>query len=640
VPPAKFDEGNGKTRRHSASPAGSHTFARFPRSSANTAIFSLINATLLQRLPAADLDRLVYVHRGNVGGVFAYPLYQALRDGTQTFDGLAAWGTITVSLSAEGTSELVDGAIVTGNLFDVLGIRAGQGRLLAPSDDVTPGAHPVAVISHELWQTRFGGRGDIVGRDTRLNGHVFTIVGVAPPAFPGPQVGRVRHLYAPMMMQAILRSSGSEQNADLLADRRRRTDAGKGPTPSWLFALGRLKPGVTLENARAELATLATNYERTFDPSDDPELVAVVPLDEGDPRQHQQLQSVAMLLGGVVAAVLLIACANIANLLLARTTSRRRELALRLAIGASQARLMRQLLTESVLLSCIGGVIGFALAWAVALLFQATPPPPGALPIALEFSVDHRVLLFSVVLSFATGIVFGIVPALKASRPNLVPALKDASVEVGERGRRFSTQKALVIAEVALSMLLLIPAGLFVRSLHAARSIHPGIDVENLVAAPLNINVLRYTTATGQEFYRQIVERMERLPGVEAAGVARVPMLSGTGRVSGLMVEGRQGYSDEFVFMSGPGVVTDSPTRINTNVVGPGFFRTVGIPFLAGRDFSDTDSEARAPVVIVNETTAKIHFGGKNPVGQRISFGGPKGLDWRLACHWRSWPAD
>ena len=592
---------------------------------ANTAIFSLVNATLLQRLPATDRDRLVYVHRGSVGGVFSYPLYRALRDANHVFEGLAAWGSTSVSLSADGTTDLVDGVIVTGNLFDVLGIRAGQGRLLAVSDDVTPGAHPVAVISHEFWQTRFGGRADIVGRDIRLNGHSFTIVGVTPPGFPGPQVGRVRHLYVPMMMQPILRPAGTGEDPDLLADRRRRTDSTKGPIPSWLFALGRLKPGIPLENARADLAAQATHYERTFDPTDAPELIAVVPLDEGDPRQRQQLRSVAVLLGGVVAAVLLIACANIANLLLARTTSRSRELALRLAIGASRSRLMRQLLTESVLLACIGGAIGVALAWAVVVLFEATPPPPRALPVGLEFSLDQRVLLFSVVLSLATGIVFGIVPALKASRPNLVPALKDATVAMDERGRRFGTQKALVIAEVALSMLLLIPAGLFVRSFQAARSIDPGIDVEKLLTVPLNINLLRYTTPTGREFYRQIVERVERLPGVEAASVARVPMLSGIGRVSGLMVEGRQGYSDEFVLGSGPGVITDSRTRINTNIVGSGFFATAGIPFLAGRDFSESDSEGRSPVVIVNETAAKIHFGGSDPIGERLSFGGQKG---------------
>jgi predicted permease len=614
---------------------------------ANTAIFSLVNATLLQRLPVSGRDRLVYVHRGNVGGVFSYPLYVALRDANHGFDGFAAWSGMAASLNTDpfdrlgaapsvsrgdSAPDIVNGAIVTGNFFDVLGITAGRGRLLSPSDDVTPGAHPVAVISHDLWQTHFGGSPDIVGRDVRLNGHVFTIVGVTPAAFPGPRLGSPRQLYVPMMMQAIVRPPAAgysgEQNPDLLNDRRRRTDGPREYTLSWLFGVGRLKPGTTLEQARAELATLATSYERTRVPSGSPERVTLVPIDEGDPRQRQRLQAVAWLLGGVVAAVLLIACANIASLLLARTASRRRELAVRLAVGASRARLVRQLLTESLLLSSVGGAIGLGLAWAVIQAFRATPPPPGALPLTFEFSVDQRVLLFSLVLSFLTGIVFGVAPALKASRPGLVPALKDASGESDGRGRRSSLQKTLVIAEVALSLLLLIPAGLFVRSLQAARAVDPGFDVETLVAAPLEINFLRYTSTRGREFYRQVVERVERLPGVERASVARVPVMTGSGRVSGLMVEGRQGYRDEFVFGAGAGVVTTDPTRINTNVVGPGLFATLGIAFVSGRDFNEQDVEGRPPVVIVNETTVKMHFGGGNPLGTRVSFGGQRG-PWR-----------
>jgi predicted permease len=564
----------------------------------------------------------VYVHRGNVGGVFSYPLYAALRDDNHVFEGFAAWGGIAASLNTGSSAELISGVIVTGNFFDILGITADQGRLLAPSDDVTPGGHPVAVISHDLWQTRFAGRRDIVGQHVRLNGHVFTIVGVTPVGFPGPQLGSVRQLYVPMMMQAIVRPPragySGEQNPDLL----------RNSTNSWLTGLGRLKKGSTPEQAGAELATLATTYVRTADPSARPARIAVVPLDDGDPGQRQRLQAVALLLGGIVAAVLLIGCANIANLLLARSASRRRELAVRLAIGASRARLVRQLLTESVLLSAIGGVMGLALAWAMVQSFQVATPPPGALPLRIEFSIDERVLLFSVVLSFLTGIVFGVAPALKASRPRLVAALKDASAESGEHGRRFSLQKALVVAEVALAMLLLIPAGLFVRSLQAARAIDPGIDAEKLVAAPLSINLLRYTRVQGREFYRQVVERVERLPGVESASVARVAVLAREGRVVGLMVEGRQEYPDRISRGEGSGVTTADPTRINVNVVGPGFFRTLGVPLVIGRDFSEHDVEGRPPVAIVNETTVKMHFGGDNPLGKRVSFGGQQG-PWR-----------
>ncbi|HSK08111.1 MAG TPA: ABC transporter permease, partial [Vicinamibacterales bacterium] len=435
---------------------------------ANTAIFSLVNATLLRRLPVANPDRLTYVLRGGTGGVFAYPMYAHLRDGNDVFDGFAAWGGITVSLHAGDAAELVQGAIVTGNLFEVLGVRAAHGRLLGVRDDLVRGAHPVAVISYDYWRSRFGGRPDVLGREVRLNGHAFTIVGVAPDGFPAPELGSVYNLYVPMMMQAVVRPPragySGEQNPDLL----------NHPTASWLYGVARLKPGTGAEQARAQLDTLAAGYLRTLPQAAAPPRITLVPLDEGDPNRRQQMQSVALLLGGVAAAVLLIACANIANLLLSRIASRRREFAVRLALGASGARLVQQLLTESLLLSLLGGAVGVGLAWAVVEAFQAAPLPAALPPI--DLSIDRRVLLFSIALSCLTGIVFGAAPAVKASRPGLVPALKDALVEGDGRRRRLDLKKTLVVAEVALSLLLLIAAGLFVRSLLAARAIDPGFD--------------------------------------------------------------------------------------------------------------------------------------------------------------------
>jgi predicted permease len=381
--------------------------------------------------------------------------------------------------------------------------------------------------------------------------------------------------------------------------------------------------------ARAELETLATTAARTLNPSrapsgQPPVRIPLVRIDQGDPDQRQQMQSVALLLGGVVGAVLLIACANIANLLLSRSAARRRELAVRLAIGASRARLVRQLLTESVLLALIGGTCGLGLAWATVRAFTAAPPPPGALPLAIDFAVDQRVLTFSIALSCLTGIVFGLAPALKASRQTLVPALKDASSDGEERGRRFDLKRLLVVAEVALSLLLLIAAGLFVRSLQSARAIDPGVDAEKLVSAPLNINLLRYTRVQGREFYRQVVERMSHVPGVESASLARVAVLSGGGRVLSLLIEGRQGTDDRSM-SEGSGVAAADPTMINANVVGPGFFRTLGIPLMAGRDFNDQDIDGRPRVAVVNETMVKMHFGGDYALGKRMSFGGRAG---------------
>jgi predicted permease len=586
---------------------------------ANTAIFSLVNATLLQHLPVENRDRLVYAYRG-FGGVFAYPMYAHLRDGTQMFDGLAAWGGINASFSEGNATELVNGVIVTGNFFDVLGVHAAQGRLLSVADDVTPGAHPVAVISHAFWRGRFAGRADAIGREIRLNGHPFTIVGVAPEAFPGPQIGAVRNLYVPMMMQAIMRPPrarySGEQNPDLL----------RHPTNSWLFGIGRLKSGVGLEQARAALEASAAAYVRTLPQSLTPPKITLLAIDEGGPGRLQ-MQSVAWLLGGVVGAVLLIACANIANLLLSRTASRRRELAVRLAIGASRARVVRQLLTESVVLSLVGGVCGVALAWAVIQAVEAAPPPPGALPLAFDFAIDRRVLLFSVALSFVTGLLFGVAPALKASRPGLVSALKDASTSGDDCGVRFELKKVLVVAEVALSLLLLIAAGLFVRSLQSARAIDPGFEAGKLVSAPLSVNLLRYTRLQGREFYRQVVERVEHVPGVESASVARVAVLGGTGRVLSIHVEGR-GATHEQVMSEGSQVVTSDRTVVNANVVGPRFFTTIGVPIVAGRDFGDQDVEGAPSVSIINETIANLHFPGENPIGKRVSVEGPGG-PWR-----------
>jgi predicted permease len=579
---------------------------------ANTAIFTVVNATLLQRLPVPDRDRLVYVQREKNSGVFPYPMYTALRDGARTFEGLAAWSGFVASLNAGNDADRTLGYLVTGNFFDILGLSADRGRLLSPADDVTPGGHPVVVISRELWETRFAGRSDIIGHEIRLNGHVFTIVGVTPAGFPGPRVGTVRHLYVPMMMQPILRPPSDRLQS----------------TVSWLFLLGRLGPDRTAMQARAEIETLGTAHARAVNPSTSPERMPVVPIDEDNPESRQRMRAAGFLLGGVVAAVLLIACANIASLLLAKATARRRELAVRLAIGASRARLVRQLLTESVLLSLVGGIVGLGLAWAVAQVFQASPPPSGALPVAIDLAIDRRVLLFSMVLSLVTGLAFGVAPALKASRPGLVPALKDGSGEANDGGRRYDVQKLLVVGEVALAVLLLIPAGLFVRSLQAAHALDPGFDAEKLVSAPLEINLLRYSNEQGREFYGSIVERAARLPGVESAAIARLAIMTGDGRIVGLMVEGRPEYPDTFVFGQGAGVVTSDPARINANVVGPGFFRTLGIPLVSGRDFDAHDVEGRPPVAIINETAVRMHFKTGSALGARVSFNGRQG-PWR-----------
>jgi predicted permease len=584
---------------------------------ANTAIFSLVNATLFWRPPVRASEQLVYVFNGGVGGIFSYPGYVALRDGNRVFDGCLVWGGITASLNADAVTDVVSGLIVTGNFFDVLGVTAARGRLLTSADDVTVGGHPVAVISHQLWQTRFGARSDIVGHEVLLNGHRFAIVGITPPEFTGPQLGATGDLYVPMMMQAVMRPPrarfSGEMNPDLL----------KNARSSWLVAIGRLKPGVTPAQAASDLGAVATHFIRTLDPSAPARQIPVTPMDDGDPTQREQIRSVATLLGSIVAVVLLIACVNVANLLLSRTASRRRELALRLAIGASRWRIVRQLVTESVLLALGGGLVGLGLAWLLVRSFAAWTPS-GALPIAIDFAIDRRVLLFSFVLSLVTGVAFGLLPALRASRPDLLPALKDDSFVPDERSRRLGLKRALVVAEVALSVSLLVVAGLFVRSLDAARAIDPGIDADKLLTAPLSVNLLRYTRAQGRQFYQQVIERSQALPGVESAAIARVAVLTGGSRTSSFAVEGRPASRDRFT-SEGAGTVAEDPDAINVNVVSPGFFRTLGIGLVRGRDFGIRDGENAPPVAIVTEAAARRHFPDSDPIGQRVSLNGPAG---------------
>jgi predicted permease len=580
---------------------------------ANSAIFSLVNATLLQHLPVQNRDRLSYLFNERGWSIVSYPAYAALRDGARLLDGLAAWGGIEASLNVDGDTDVVNGLIVTGNFFDMFGLSTSLGRLLSTSDDVTPMGHPVAVISH-LWQGRFGGRADIVGNQVRLNGRPFTIVGVTPPAFPGPQLGTIRDIYVPMMMQPLIRPPragySGEMDPDLL----------KNPDNGWLFQMALRKPGVTGDQAAAELSALAVTYVRSRSASAPAPRLTLVPIDDGNPTQRSQLRSVATLLGCVVGAALLIACANVANLLLSKAAARRREVAIRLALGASRWRIVRQLLTESVLLSMIGGAAGLLLAWLIIEGFEAAPPPPGALPIALDFALDGRVLLFSFALSVVTGVVFGAAPALQTSRPDLVAALKQEALVPDARARLINLKSALVVAEVALSLMLLMAAGPFIRSLGTVQAIEPGYAVDQLVSTPLNINLLRYTRAQGCEFYRRVIERTEQIPGVRSASVARVAVLTGGGRVTTVAIEGRpdsgsRGQSE------GTGVGTTAGQTAMANVIGPDFFATLGIPLVRGRNFTSADTETTPLVAIVSESMALQFFPGEDPIGKRFSTG-------------------
>jgi predicted permease len=592
---------------------------------ANTAIFSFVNAVLLRQLPVAEPSRLVYVYSANRTSpynVSSYPDYVDFRDRNDVFSGLAASAPVTVSFTDGGQADAVSGSIVSGNYFDVLGVRAAAGRTFTAEEDRTPGERPVVVISHRLWQSRFGGDAGVVGRQMIMNGQQFTVVGVAPAGFDGAQVGQTSDIYVPMAMQALVRPPrggySGEMNPDLLTKR----------NPRWLVMVGRLKPGVTPQQAQAAASALAAQLATAYPDSNKDVTAAVWQVSKGDPNQRGTLLSVAGLLLAVVGLVLLIACANVANLLLARAASRRKEISIRLALGASRARLVRQLLTESVLLALIGGAFGLLLAvWLIGAA-QTYPPPANVFPVAFDFTLDRSVLAFTLVLSLATGVVFGVAPALQASKPDLVAALKDETPLVAGQGgtflRRLSLRNLLVVAQVALSLVLLISAGLFLRSMRQAQRIDPGFDPAHALTMPLNINLLRYTKAQGQEFYRRVLENVQALPGVESATLTRTPPLSGASRESSVTLAGatptervRGGESTGSVNLSSNSTLASS--------VALNYFQTLNIPLVRGRDFTSQDREGAPGVAIVNETFAARYFPGQDALGQRVSLGGEKG---------------
>jgi len=384
--------------------------------------------------------------------------------------------------------------------------------------------------------------------------------------------------------------------------------------------IGRLKPGVSIEQAQAGMAVTATQLEQAYPNENRGVIATLFPVSKVDPRGYKPLMTVAALLMSVVGMVLMIACANVANLLLARAIARRKEIAVRLAMGASRLRLIRQLLTESVLLALLGGLAGLLIAFWTVDLLKSTPPPVGIFSFNLDFSIDGRVLGFTLVLSVLTGVIFGLAPAFQASRTDLAPSLKDESYRAIQSSRRFNLRNLLVIAQVALSLVLLIGAGLFLRSLWRIQGADPGFDAVKVLTASLNINLLRYTRQQGREFYRRVVERMESLPGVESVSLARIVPISGGGRMPDFVIEGQDGQ--EAGRARNPG--EDSLQRVSTNTVSTKYFQTMGISLLRGRDFTARDDENAPAVVIINESFARRYFAGQDPLGKRMRFGGSR----------------
>ena len=566
----------------------------------NTSIFSIINVALIRSVPViSEQSRLVWLR-----APISYPDYIDYRAQTQSFEGMAAiTGTSEFSLARNGEPELIKGEYVTENYFDVLGVSAIKGRTFDKIEGQTP--TPVVVVSEHLWRTRFDSDSSIIGKQISLNGLGFTVIGVAPRDFIGTEVGLNRELWVPLAMQPTLNPPDTRRKAaptsNQFLDR----------NSHWLAVFARLKPGVSREQAGSELTTVARHIAETYQGQVDAETLRSVQLlrmsGGMDPRDQEEALPIAGIVMAVVALVLLIACVNLAGLLVARAAVRRRETAIRQALGASRPRLVRQWLTESVVLGIAGGAVGLLFAlWSNQLLISYLQNTPLA---SLDLALDWRVLAFTLGISVFTGVVFGIGPALQASRLDLVAALKSESAFQGKRSR---LRTGFVTAQVMLSVVLLVGAGLFLRSLQRANAIDPGFRVDRALMVPINLGLLRYQETDGKNFYRNLLSGVAAQQGVEQVSLVRFAQLGFS-------------FAQFQVFPESPNRPTEEGFSTGFNVVGPNYFKTMETALLRGRDFTEADREGAPGVVIINATLANMLWPGEEALGKRVSVSGTNG---------------
>jgi predicted permease len=566
---------------------------------ANTAIFSLVNMVLLRSLPVDHPEKVVAVSlraKGDAFNAFSYPNYLDFRDRNVVLSGLLAYRFVPLSLSRGDNNERIWGYEVSGNYFDVLGVQAIKGRTFLPEEDRTRLSHPVAVISYGCWQRRFGADPNLVGKDVLLNNHQFRIIGVAPEGFKGTEIVYTPEIWIPAAML-----EWTEPGAKFLDER----NAGN------FFAVGRLKSGISTTQGEASLNLLALQLAKEYPDTNEGQSVRLGPPGFILPDLRGAVVSFTWVLMAAVGLVLLVTCTNLAGLLLARATDRRKEIAIRLAMGANRLRLIRQLLTESILLSVVGGVVGLWLAlWMINGLLAFKPPID--FPLAVDVSVDWRVLGFSFVVSVLTGAIFGLVPALQATRPNLVTALKDTAAQGG--GRRSRLRSGLVVAQIALSLVLLICAGLVVRTLQQLQTMNPGFEPHNALTLSFDLGLQGYDQARGEQFYQQIVERVQSLPGVRSVAVTSYVPLSLNYNSSSVFVEGQP----EERGANAPSVMVAA--------IGPKYFETMATPLVQGREFTDQDKGKGESVAIVNETFVRRLMpdakSNVDAVGRRFRFTG------------------
>jgi predicted permease len=569
---------------------------------ANAAIFSLVNAILFRPLPVSEPARLFDViptRQGSEFNNFSYPLYRDFRDRNEVFEGLAVYRFAPVSLSREGNNERIWGYLVSGNYFDLLGVKPAAGRFFTQEEDRVPGANAVAVLSYGCWKRRFGGDPNLVGKEITINGNRFDVVGIAPEGFGGTVIIFTPEIWVPAMMAGQI-----EPGSNWLDQ----------PGNGVLFAFGRLKTGVSQAQATQSLSALMASLASVY-PHLEGFTVELSPPGLVLPMLRNGSLAFSFVLMGAVGLVLLIACTNLANMLLARATRRRKEIAIRLSLGASRGRLIRQLLTESVLLALVGGAIGWLVAlWMVNLVSAFKPPTDFALTIDLK--VDWRVLLFSLIVSLISGMIFGLMPALQTTKSDLVSALKDESAGAGHRRSRL--RSALVVAQVGLSLVLLVAAGLIVRSLQRVQMIGPGFKTDRTITMSVDLGLQGYTAERGQEFYKELIARADVLPGVRSASLANYLPLAMNRNTMSIYIEGQ------------PVPRPSEVPEIQNSSVWPKYLETMGIPLVDGREFTVLDNKKETRVVIVNETFASRYWPGQNALGKRISTSKPEGPFWEV----------
>ncbi|MFL6584595.1 MAG: ABC transporter permease [Chthoniobacterales bacterium] len=572
----------------------------------NTTIFGIINALLLKPLPVAHPEQLVQMYTldaRNGKQSNSYPNYRDYAEQNTVLSGLAAYQFAPMAMTAGGETINLFGQLVTGNYFSVLQVPAALGRTFAPDEDTTSNGHPVVVLGHRFWK-KLGGDRNVVGTVVTLNGRPFSVIGVAPASFTGTDVGVAPDIWVPLAMRGWI-SPGN----DWYENRR----------ALFVNAIGRLKQNVTIEQAEAQMKTIARQLEQAYPDFNKERSVALENLERaktqglGGPNNEGGVQSVSLLFLGAAASILLIACANVANLMLARATTRHREMAVRLALGASRRRIIQQLLTESVLLALLGGIGGVVLAyWFGDVLLSLLPPVP--VPLNLNPQPDARVLLFALTLALISGVVFGLAPALQTSRWDLTHGLRERASTGGSRSK-WNLRNLLVIAQISGSLLLLIASGLFLKAFHKAQSIDPGYRTDKLALISVDMSLAGYDAARGKQTVRTLLEQVRRDPQVISADLGQTIPLGFNSFGRTIFVEGRADAQTNGRFAI-------------ASAVTPGFFGTMAIPVLRGRAFSETDCERETPqVAMINETMARQYWPGEDAVGKRFHFFGDPPLE-------------